>query len=86
MSKGKVVLIGIVLSLLVPIIHVTTLDVSTSYKSSLLPHSQGNVHVVYWYSYTLIDFLRDFAVSMLVYLFIVGIIRFIRSRLYLRNQ
>jgi len=110
MSKGKVILIGLVISLLVPIIHLITLEVSTSYKNSsqsqgshisLLKklvqqgdvdvaavggYSQGNLHIAYWYSYTIIDFLIDFTLSMLVYLLIVVTLRLLRLKILNHNK
>lgn len=105
MSKGRVVLLGLVISLLVPIIHLITLEVSTSYKNSTQSdrsnisimkqpiqegvavvvedaarYSQGHLHIFYWYSYTAIDFLRDFIVSMLVYWLIVVVLRVLRLK------
>jgi|GEM_PF-3657890 len=110
MSKGKVVLIGVVMSLFVSCMHLITLEVSTSYKNSsqsdrsnmslykeliqngevevaaVVNYPQGHVHIAYWYSYTIYDFLIDFAVSMLVYLFIVAVVKVVRQKILNHNR
>lgn len=98
MSRRKVILIGFVISLLVPIIHFITLKARIARLNSadgsrsnmtegmsnigiVQPDAGSHVHIAYWYLYTMIDFLRDFLVSMLVYILLVYAIRAFRLRL-----
>ena len=49
--------------------------------STVQPDAGSHVHIAYWYSYTMIDFLRDFLVGMLVYMLLIYGIRALRLRL-----
>jgi len=49
-------------------------------------YSQGHEHIAYWYSYTIIDFLIDFTLSMLVYLLIVVALRLLRLKMLNQNK
>jgi len=84
MKQVKCYLIAVFVSLLVPIIHLSYLEISTNIKNSKQNHDPNpfgqeivintdatDAFYLYWYSYTLLDFIRDYLLTLLV--FFIGI-------------
>lgn len=95
MRKVKVLCVGLIVSILVPIVHLVILEATTSYKNSqhhtdtsaeiiniegVGPVSPSNRATIYWYSYTVTDFLKEFLLSMIVYLMVLYVIQLLRKK------
>jgi len=91
MKQGKSYLIAACVSLLVPIIHLGFLEIRTNIKNSKPNHDPNpfgqeivintdttDAFYLYWYSYTALDFVRDYFLTLLV--FFIGIFFFLRIR------
>lgn len=97
MRKGLVILLGVFLSLIVPIVHLSIIKIATTRMNaepnSQIDNSRELIHiagvepfyshqteVVYWYSYTTVDFMKDFIINMIVYLIVVFLFQQIRKK------
>lgn len=91
MKQVKCYLIATFLSLLVPILHLSYLEISTNIKNSNQNHDLSHfgqeivintyttdTFYLYWYSYTVLDFVRDYFLTLLV--LITGLFLYRRIR------
>ncbi|OOC62624.1 hypothetical protein BBD40_12575 [Paenibacillus ihbetae] len=95
MKQGKIYLIAACVSLLVPIVHLGFLEISTNIKNSKQNHAPNpfsqeivintdttDAFYLYWYSYTALDFVRDYFLTLLV--LTVGL--FLYRRIFRREK
>lgn len=82
MNKVRIIVIGVLVSLIVPIIRVFSFlidswemeDESKTWLSTEvehITHNVGQIHIAYWSAYTGLNFLRDFLVGVVIYTIVI---------------